>query len=759
MTRSKKSAEKSPPEWEGLPLTDADRDWLKKVTKNGRVTLEKAVDKLSEADALRLLSLMEPPEPASPKLTGYERHKQQAAARQAKQSRDGREIGPLPQVKNKRRRKRCERDLLKFLQTYFPENFPLKFSKDHLRVIKAIQSAAFAGLQQAVVMPRGSGKTTICECAIIWAVFNGHSSFAMLLGANKDKGAALLHSVKSQIETNDRLAEDYPEICHPVRMLEGSPQKASRQLLDGKRTRINWSGDNISLPIIDGIPSSGAVIKACGLFEAVRGASHFHAGFKKKIRPTLILVDDPSTDDSARSEQENNAREQIISQGLGGCAGPGEELSIIMPCTVIEPDDVASRFLDRKRRPEFRGVRFQMLYGWPENMELWEQYDAIRRRCLEDASDDEDATDAAVIFADATAFYRAHHAEMHKGVRVAWPERHRRWMIDGLQEAMTIYFEDPARFFAEYQNDPLAALDADDDQIAAHAVLERMNGLNPLVLPNWAQHVVTHIDCHKRILYFTTLALSPGFRRAVVNYGTYPEQSRPYFTERTARPTLSQRHPGGTYKTALKAGILKLAKSLFATTYKRADGVRLRMGIVLVDARWETDIVFAAAQEAQQFGDLVPAMGRMIGPDEKLLSMCRPRKGEYIGQELTIPATTGQGVRHVQFDANYWKDVAAQGLTCDVHSEHATTLFGTVKNGKATVDHHFYADHLAAQFSKPVTGKRAMNVWQLRPGTTQDHFFDTYVGANVAGSVVGAQTFRTNPNEQKPTKRKVRYAE
>ena len=73
----------------------------------------------------------------------------------------------------------------------------------------------------------------------------------------------------------------------------------------------------------------------------------------KKVRPDCCVIDDPQSDESARSPIQNQVRETILSGAVLGLAGPGKKIAAIMPCTVIRPDDMADRILDRQRHPEW----------------------------------------------------------------------------------------------------------------------------------------------------------------------------------------------------------------------------------------------------------------------------------------------------------------------------------------------------------------------------------------------------------------------
>ena len=52
------------------------------------------------------------------------------------------DIGPLPPVVNPPRKEACKNDFGLYCKTYFPHTFTMPWSKDHLRVIKGIESCA-----------------------------------------------------------------------------------------------------------------------------------------------------------------------------------------------------------------------------------------------------------------------------------------------------------------------------------------------------------------------------------------------------------------------------------------------------------------------------------------------------------------------------------------------------------------------------------------------------------------------------------------
>ena len=112
----------------------------------------------------------------------YEKLKDRARARNVALAIAGRDIGDLPTVIDPVRKARAAAEFRYFCESYFPLTFHLPWSPDHLKVLTKIEQAVLRGGLFAMAMPRGSGKTTICECACIWAVLNGPREFVCLIG-------------------------------------------------------------------------------------------------------------------------------------------------------------------------------------------------------------------------------------------------------------------------------------------------------------------------------------------------------------------------------------------------------------------------------------------------------------------------------------------------------------------------------------------------------------------------------------------------
>ena len=160
------------------------------------------------------------------------------ARRSAAQSAEGRDIGEIPKPAHPEQIEACREDFKLFCETYFPELFSLGWSDDHLRVIEKIEQSVLRGGLFALALPRGSGKTSLCETACIWAMLYGHRKFICLIGATETAADEMLASIKVELETNELLQEDFPSACYPVACLEGIAARCNGQTCNGERTRI-----------------------------------------------------------------------------------------------------------------------------------------------------------------------------------------------------------------------------------------------------------------------------------------------------------------------------------------------------------------------------------------------------------------------------------------------------------------------------------------------------------------------------------------
>lgn len=668
---------------------------------------------------------------AQPEATGYERHKDRARERQAAQSRSGRDIGEIPPVGDPERRAAAEASFRVFCEIYFGEIFYLNWSADHLKVIARIEECVRHGGQFALAMPRGNGKTNLCECAAIWAILCGHRSFVALIGASASHANEMLESIKVSLETNELLGEDYPEVCYPIEKLEGISNRARGQTCQGEQTRITWTRNVIVLPTIKGSKASGAIIKVAGITGRVRGMKHKTAD-GKAVRPDLVIVDDPQTDESARSKTQCQAREEVLTKAILGLAGPDQTIACVMPCTVIEPGDVADHLLDRDRHPEWMGERMRLVVSWPEREDLWQEYAELR-------ADDLRAGDRTC--RNATEFYRKNRAEMDRGGEVTWPDRYQEGELSAIQYAWNKrLLHGDAAFMAEFQNGP--EVDPGEiEELTAEQIADKVNRIPRSTVPLETTKLTAFIDVQGGLLYWLVAGWSDDFTGYVVDYGAYPDQRRHYFTLRNANPTLSDLHPGG-LEASIYGGLQVVTEEILGKPWRREGDTEQRVEKCLIDANWGdlTDTVYQFCRQSRHAALLLPSHGKGIGPKQKPMSEWKPNEGEKIGfnWRLSAPRASKRAIRHVLIDTNFWKSFIHTRFTVPMGGRGCLSLFGT-----RPADHRLFSEHLTVETRVRSGGQggqgRKVDEWVIPSNKPDNHWFDCMVGAAVAASILGCK--------------------
>lgn len=663
----------------------------------------------------------------------YEDRRNAERDRQAEQSLAGRDIGPLPEVVNPDRKAACERNFQLFCESYFPETYALAWSPDHLKVIEKIETAVLRGGLFALALPRGSGKTTITESAALWSMLYGHREFVVLIGATESAALELLDSLKTELEVNERLAEDFPEVCYPVAQLEGIANRCAGQLYKGERTRITWTSNEIVLPTVEGSRASGIIVRVAGITGRIRGMK-FKRSDGRSVRPSLVIIDDPQTSESAGSLEQTRKRVRVLAGDILGLAGPGQKISGIMPCTIIRPGDMADIILNRNTHPDWNGEKTRMVYRFPTNMKLWEEYAEIRAEALRTEGN----------FQKATEFYLANREAMDAGAEVSWEARFNHDEVSALQHAMNLKFQDEAAFMSEYQNDPLPDDTADDSLLSVDEICAKINGLARRRVPLKCDRLTMFVDVQKALLFYVVIAWAEDFTGAVIDYGSWPDQHRHEYSLADANPSIQTLFPKAGFEGALYAALSALTDECLGREWEREDGAVLKIERALVDANWgqSTDVVYQFCRQSSHAGVILPSHGRYVGASSKPMTEYRKQQGDRLGFNWMIPNVAGKrAIRHVIYDTNYWKSFIHARLAVPVGDKGSLTLYGRIPGA-----HQLFAEHLTAEYRVKTQGRgRTVDEWKLKPQSHDNHFLDCVAGCAVCGSMLGASLPETLP--------------
>jgi phage terminase large subunit GpA-like protein len=367
-----------------------------------------------------------------------------------------------------------------------------------------------------------------------------------------------------------------------------------------------------------------------------------------------------------------------------------------------------------------------MVYSFPANEKLWQQYAEVRADSMRQGNAGEEATE----------FYRQNQAAMDEGAVVAWPERFNHDELSAIQHAMNLKLQDEAAFYAEYQNEPLPEEVAGDDELTTDQIAGKLNRMKRGEVPVGCNHLTAFIDVQANLLFFVVAAWEDDFTGYVLDYGTFPDQKRAYFTLRDARLTLAGVTGAAGLEGAIYAGLERLTASLLGRGWRRDDGAELRVERCLIDANWgsATDVVYQFCRQSAHASVVMPSHGRFVGASSQPFSEYKRRPGDRVGHNWRVPNVHGKrAVRHALYDTNYWKSFVHARLAVPMGDRGCLSLFGDKPEM-----HRLFAEHLTAEYRVRTEGRgRTVDEWKQRPERGDNHWLDCLVGCAVAASMQG----------------------
>lgn len=674
------------------------------------------------------------------KLTGGKQPQSIAETRAADRERKNRERAAartlwIPAPKDLRRRRRLEKDLFKWLPWYLPGIFSDPFQDHHLEMGQAILDAtAYAG-DQAIAAPRGEGKTTLAEGTTVFCILKGVINFAVLFAATGGDARNSLASIKTYIAESDPLLADYPEVCVPVREVVGTPNKAHSIIVSTAKVTMaeasfQWSGDEITMPRVPGSKCAGSIIATRGLDSAVRGLK------KGRRRPQLALIDDPDTEDTARSEEQGKKLETRIDRAIAGLAPKGKRMSRVMLTTLQNRTCVSARFTDPKIKPSWQGKRFAFLLKKPDREDLWDEYTSERQQSMS----------AGDPFArKAHKFYLANRKAMDAGVEVANPlSFDGRKLADGSQLQVSAV----QRFYdfvadngieaaqSELQNDPPEESGPIESGITDHTILNKLNGYPRRVIPPGCTVLSQAIDVHKTTLFWVVRAWRPDATGFTIDRGVQDVHDTTVGSDEGVDLAVIR---------ALRARY----EDMQAEPYKTPDGKVMDIDLTLVDARWQTAAIYHACKELGQFA-WKPAMGRgkSLGcvkatfyEQSRATRDRKPGDGWYTERRPN-------GIRVVICDTDRWKRWEHDRWMTPEGRPGSMSIFGEPadKGSRMTAaqkEVFAYAKHIVAEVEveEPVRG---VLVRRFRAKSNNNHWLDASYLSDVAASMKGISVLQAS---------------
>lgn len=642
-----------------------------------------------------------------------ESYREKQAKLMEKKRRTAQDIGDIPLIVNPARRESCRNDLRLYLQTYHAHTFYRDFSPAHLSSIQKTQNIILHGGVYAEAMPRGTGKTTLSEGAIAWAVVYGHRKFIVDVVESGADVEQARNAIKTEFETNELLLEDFPEICFPVRALDGNAARANGQRCNGRRTYSAWGTNRIIFPTIPGSMASGTVFVMVTIERVRRGMKHKPADGGAPRRPDLVLIDDPQNDESAASDMQNNKREKIVSGTILGLAGQDKKIACKMACTIIKENDLADRFLSRDKHPEWQGEKHSLIIKWPVNMDIWEQYRNIYLSELENQSG---AVDQEHNTPKSNEFYSANRPAMDAGLEVMWPGFHFENELSDFQHVMNKFFRMGADSFAcECQNQPIKK-NTELHSLNVPMIMGKTSGFRRGNIPPDCPFVVCCCDINYYAISWAVVAFRNDYAGYIVDYGFYPGNAPLYVAGVETNE-----------ETAIYEGLVKFT-AIMAQKYPNIqimgiDGNRFTSPVYKFVFNYQHKLPFR----------LVPIRGHAA----KHYREPMPDNKELIGKSRLrchmMTASKYNNVPHALYDSYYWHLFMQRMWLLSPGSPKSVSIFGDI-----TDNHRIFAEQICAERLTDMYERHGELIYEWTT-SGKNEMSDVLTMAAVVGNLAGLE--------------------
>lgn len=712
---SKAALMKAPLELPGIGIFNVHRH--NKGRKKYKITkLSQSSDKLGLISAIKQALPGENPE-------DNRRDYKQRQMRDRRQS--GRDIGLHLHTGELDKKKKYQFNLESFLIDIFPETFYRPFSPEHKNFIQRLQDTLVAGGQEAIAMPRTSGKTSIVECSIVWALGYGHRRYVVIVCATGTDSENIKDSIYGIFSTPEtRFAGLFPEIVHYFAALENITQRANSQLADGKLTGVRVDNMKKFLKTA-AIEKNETHLELCseGIVE-FRGLDSHLRGLKKRlksgenVRPDFILLDDLQDRKSANSKKIIDKMEKMINADIVGLGGGSKKISMVMTCTVIERNDLSDRFLNR-----WHSIRIKLVIKFPdEDKKLWREYVEMRRELKHEKVEHEVNTAC-------NSFYRSHRRQMDAGGEVYWEHRYdEKQELSALQAAYNFIADNGFEAFcSEFQNDPQEAVPS-LYEITPQLVASRTSGIDKMLVPADVSWLVVGADVNYIGINYVVAGFKADFTGYVIDWGKYPEGVDELVDIGTENEEIIAQK--------LAVGILGFAGMLKEKVYLRQNHLTGRTepfipSLALMDCNFRPTFCIPAVRAVQTPFRFLPDRGRSVqkykppAQKERLIGI----PGDNLHYERAV---RGEQIVHC---ADYWRMIAQKSFIQPPGVPGAMSLFGN----NPRIHDRLATEICGERLVQMVQGQeREMYEWHEVVGRRND-LLDALVICFVGASLLGAR--------------------
>ena len=662
----------------------------------------------------------------------------------------GQEIGPLPAVADPERRAKSLADFYFFASTYFPDLFEDPFSDNHRYNIDIVTQTK-GSLRHVFNLPRRWGKTTTMVIVLLWLIFRGDVFYAYIVAANEDKAEEILESLLHELDKNELLLDDFPEICWPFHCLERRASRSSGQKLNGVRTSISITGGEIRFPVVEGSQCGGAIITASGIQSKQLGSRKRVA--KGAVRPDFILLDDIQDEESSGSFTQTEKIKKKVQKTFKYLPDKKKPCKIVINCTVRNRDDLADSYLKDVR---WSGQRCGLFDKMPTDLTAWRGYGEEQERLYEfflDVASPEQKEKQ--IRNSLNKYYIKNRVALESGFQSHWEYAKTLYHISSIQAGMENWLEDEVAFWSEDMNTPMVEIYQDSEDLDIDAIIAKVIPTKQGLLPNDTGKIVAAIDIHEDVLMWLTLAGGEDFSTHVVDYGIWPEQrSRSIVQPENVPVSISDKHPGLAMEDAVFESIGELVEMLLDRRFTREDGSAVKLSRIFIDAKYGplTPTIRKFCKVTKHQGEILHSFSaerNKFTTGKKQHEIWDPNNTWKIP-----PAKTVGSSRYMLFDGNHWKTFALKRVQASVGNRSTLTIYNGNKSHHAQLISDWTAEYHETIVTKAGTETR----WKDKPGKkNRSHLWDCLVMCFVALSEQGLSLASTQ--SRKTERKKVSFSE
>jgi Phage terminase large subunit (GpA) len=624
----------------------------------------------------------------------------------------------IPCPKDPKRRNELLADTPSFLRYYFESIFYEPFTSSRLQQIEAIEKAAIYGGDQAVADSRGEGKTTTAMHVALVLMLKGLSNFPIVIGKSQAKSQMELAGIKDSLQFNERLLEDFPEVCVPLQAVGGWSSRARMQTVNGVNTNLRLAADHLIFPTIkesdfpDTWPknckpcSNGQIISCMGVDGPIRGTKILNK------RPTIAIIDDMEDRESANSETLIKKNVEIIEQDIGGLGASDQRIPRVLLCTIQNRKCVAYTYTDPVLKPSWRGKRFRKMIKPPSRMDLVQQYISMRQ---ERKADDPDAREAFnfwkdnqekiesdCVISNPYSFSKKPHSD-GQPLELSAIQSYYNRVADVGQKAVS----------TEIDNDPPEEAGPQGSGLTAEIVANRISGLSRFQLPANTRALTAAIDLGKYRCHWVVTAWWPGAGGVVVDYGVAEVTG----TDKTMDNEASQ--------PMIYRALLNWRDELLNKNYTDATGTIRKVDFCLVDSGAFTDAAYGFCREVR--GIFKPSKGlNPYHPRKQSTETCKA------GANLHAQYFDTEKLWLYELDTEHWKQWVHERFLTPTYDETNMLRRGSLSlySPDGNQKHSSYAQHIVAEemVTEFKEGKGTKTRWY--PKNDNNHWLDaTYMAA------------------------------